>query len=385
MKVSLVILLLLVTVLVVWFWPKHEPALHWVVLTEQQGMLTHRDRAILHTIEQDWARGLARDQVRITYVDSALPQPLLENTLDRIEQTQPIDMLLGCGDSVCLRNVIPWLRHNERFLLYPASSEGLLASDWVVHVGLMGNQLLLPVVHWLQAQPIRDVLMVGSNSARSTMLFRMLEAHERWQQQQMTFTTLLFDYAEQFDELGEQVLERLPDVLILDVCEWIDQPQRQRALSALPIPMVSLCADQPIDLMSGVLVVQQVDAEMNPSVLNLSSPLARNMHWLNQQLQQAVEQGLVHDAGALRTFWGLRSGWQSTGTITVDRDLRGTWQSVALVLQQSERTERVWQSSHAIRPQEFPSSNSPSTWLHDLTIYWRNAGGFWRTARVEEL
>lgn len=179
MKISIALLLLMMTLASIWLWPKHEPPWHWVVFIEQQGMLVGRDQSI----------------------------------------------------------------------------------------------------HLLPTQPVREVIMIGSNSARSAMLFRMLEAHERLQQQQITFTTLLLDYVEQFDELDVQIVERMPDVLILDACEWMDQPARQRAVSAWPITTVSLCADQPIQQMSNLLVVQQLDANKNPALLQQSKPLSRNMQW----------------------------------------------------------------------------------------------------------
>lgn len=377
--------MLLLSVVVAWFWPKSEQTWHWVVLSDEQGMLAQRDQTIRSAIKRDWFRWQDSGRLHITYIDSSQSQAVLEQTLVAIENQQRIDVLLGCGDSVCLRKVLPWLQENQRLLLYPASSEGLMAGDVVVHLGLMANQLLQPVLHWLQSQPIRDVILVGSNSARSSMLFRMLETHESWQFKPISFTTLLLDYPSQFSELDDLVLERMPDVLVLDVCEWIDQPSRLQALSALPIPKVSLCVDQPIDRMVGMYVVQQLAANKDPHAIAKSSPLERNMHWLNTQLIVAAKQGAIKDTATLRTFFGLRTGETAAGGVVVDRELRGSWQSVALLYQQQpQHIRRIWQSESAVRPHMFPSSDSPSTWLHDLTIYWRNAGGYWRTAQVEE-
>lgn len=384
MKTSIALIVLLIIFISVWFWPKTAKPLHLVVLTEQQGMLASRDEAIRHAIASDWSEWAKHSDLRLSYVDSSQPQSELEKSLQTLHAEQAIDALLGCGDSVCLRKAIPWLTQQNRLILYPASSEGVWQSSLIVHPGLLANQLLLPAIYWLQTQSIRDVLMIGTNSARSTLLLRMLSNHESLRDQQIIVSHLLFDYPQQFNDLNTLIIEKIPDLLILDTCEWFSQPPFRLALSTVPIPVLSLCSDQPADQIPGIYSVQQLSPTINPEDISGSSAISRNMHWLNRQLMLAVRKQPQPDIASLREFFSYRSGKTEAGSLTTGRDLRGSWLSVALLKYENDSLIKVWNSAQDIRPQVFPSSGSASTWLHDLTIYWRNAGGFWRTASTEE-
>lgn len=384
MKTSVTLIVLLIIFITFWFWPQAAKPLHLVVLSEQQGMLASRDEAIRYAIAQDWSEWTERDSLRLSYIDSSQPQSELEKSLQTLDAEQAIDALLGCGDSVCLRKVIPWLTQQQRLILYPASSEGVWQSSLIVHPGLLANQVLLPAVYWLQTQSIRDVLMIGTNSARSTLLLRMLSNHESLREQEITVSHLLFDYPQQFNDLNTLIIENMPDLLILDTCEWFTQRPLLLALSALPLPVLSLCSDQPADAIPGIYSVQQLSQAINPTDIRNSSAISRNMHWLNRQLMLAISEQPQWDMASLRNFFSYRSGTTEAGSLTTDRELRGSWLSVALLKYENDALIPVWKSAQDIRPQVFPSSGSPSTWLHDLTIYWRNAGGFWRTASTEE-
>ncbi|MCD8521982.1 MAG: transporter substrate-binding protein [Saccharospirillaceae bacterium] len=384
MKTSVTLVVLLIIFITFWFWPKAAKPLHLVVLSEQQGMLASRDEAIRYAIDRDWSEWAQHSTLRLSYIDSSQPQSELEKSLQTLDAEQAIDALLGCGDSVCLRKAIPWLTQQQRLILYPASSEGVWQSSLIVHPGLLANQVLLPAVYWLQTQSIRDVLMIGTNSARSTLLLRMLSNHESLREQEITVSHLLFDYPQQFNDLNTLIIENMPDLLILDTCEWFTQRPLLLALSALPLPVLSLCSDQPADAIPGIYSVQQLSQAINPADIRNSSAISRNMHWLNRQLMLAVSEQAQWDTSSLRDFFSYRSGKTEAGSLTTDRELRGSWLSVALLKYENDALIPVWKSAQDIRPQVFPSSGSPSTWLHDLTIYWRNAGGFWRTASTEE-
>lgn len=388
MKTSIAMLILLLILIAFWFWPKTEQSVHLVVLVEQQGELAGQHRALTEMVEELQQNPAIR--YRISYLDSHEPAVVLLQRLQQLHNEHPVDVLLGCADSVCVRNLLPWLEEHQRMLLYPGSSEGLLNSRLVVHAGLTANQYLYPGLQWAQQQG-RRLLFVGSNSARSYMHLKIIQAYPGLRQQTEVSGYELIGNTDQLEAAIENIIATRPDVVLLDICEWLFLPQVMERLQQLPVKLLSLCVDLPPPGLSGMyyltsynhLVDHPENRRLQARWPDAGAWLVR-AQWLAAQLDQALHQYRRPDTALLQDFFGMRSGLTAAGHITVDRNFRGSWQRVFLLRQQPSGEQLIWYSAAPIRPLMFPAGQAPSDWQHQLMIYWRNAGGFWRRLAEQE-
>ncbi len=383
MKISIAMLVLLALLTAFWFWPKPEPDVHLVILMEQQGPLMGRDESIARVTEQ--LLGNEREiPFRVTVIDSSLPAPELMNALKRAHQQAPVHVALGCGDSVCVRSVLPWLEEEGILLLYPGSSEGLLDTRLVVHAGLTANQYLYPALHWLQEHS-RRLLYLGSNSARSYMQLRIIQEYPGLQSNTSVIGYEFINSAAQLPETIAKIRDLAPDAVLIDICEWLHDADVIRELQRLPGALVSVCVDKQPPAIPGLYYLTAYNAAVDHpqnrrlrEVYSAPDALLINTEWLVSQLTAAIAQNQSIDTVLLQDFFSMHSGITAAGMITIDRDFRGSWQRVFLMQKQNAGDVLMWYSASPLRPVMFPASQAPSDWLHHLMIYWRNAGGFWR-------
>ena len=383
MKTSIAMLIVLVLLILFWFWPKPESQVHLVILLEQQGLLAGRDQ-VLARLTSRFAQQDHADRYRISLLDSSRNQTDLLHQLEQLHQQYPVDLLLGCGDSVCVRTILPWLEEHQRLLLYPGSSEGLLSSRLVVHAGLTANQYLYPALQWAQQQGAR-LMFIGSNSARSYMHLKIMQEYPGLREQTDIAGYELISHPQQLSDAVSKILDIRPDVVLLDICEWQMDADIVQAFGQLPVRTVSLCVDLPPPDSPGMYyltafnhVVDHPESRRIQALDSHPGALLVNTDWLFRQLDEALQLHIRPDTALLQDFFSMRSGMTAAGLITIDRHFRGGWQRVFLLRRQLPEDQLIWYSAAPVRPLMFPASQSPSDWMHHLTIYWRNAGGFWR-------
>ena len=72
----------------------------------------------------------------------------------------------------------------------------------------------------------------------------------------------------------------------------------------------------------------------------------------------------------------------AAGSVAVDVNEEGTWHTLFIGQNNQGEKRLLWMSDAKLRPEMFPGSEGPSDWLHNVTIYWRNNRGRYRTGSI---
>ena len=136
MKATVISVLVLTVLLIAWFWPVQKEAQSVIIVADLSSQLAERDRHLATDLPV-WlneAAAQAHQRLNILFLDSHQPAGKLVEQLET-HLASGVHIVMGCGDSACVRTLIPALERHKAVLLYPASSEGLIDSDQVVHLG----------------------------------------------------------------------------------------------------------------------------------------------------------------------------------------------------------------------------------------------------------
>lgn len=389
MRATLILSLVLMLLLGYWFWPQQKPAQSVLIVGAVSGALAGRDQPMLTRL-QDGLRQRALQEgiaLQLHIVDSQSPAADLVERVSQVLE-QGIHTVMGCGDSSCVRTLLPLLQQYDAILLYPGSSEGLMDSQRLVSLGPVANQYLFPAVSWVRHNLGQRLMFIGSESARSHMLHRLM-------QDQLLVSGGLelvsSEFVQQSSELGgllDKVRDYKPDVILFDACEWYDDGVFIKGLAQSGPRFFSLCADQLPPAGTGLYYISSYfDNEHNQENRRLRqqagplSPLTVNAELIIAMWGDALAQGQLADLSLWQDYLGSHNDLTASGPVMIDQHFQGSWRGMYIVQQAKDGQQKLlWLSDSMLRPVMYPGLESPSDWKHHLTIFWRNAGGQWRTA-----
>ena len=392
MKATVISVLVLTLLLIAWFWPVQKEAQSVIIVADLSSQLAERDRHLARDLPV-WlneAAAQAHQRLNILFLDSHQPAGKLVEQLET-HLASGVHIVMGCGDSACVRTLIPALERHKAVLLYPASSEGLIDSDQVVHLGPVASQYLFPSISWIRHNLGRNIMFIGSESARSHMLARLISGQLNADKQLSLIDREFMRDSSEISSIIDKAKYYKSDVIVFDACEWIAVPGFISGLESSGASVFSLCIDQrPADDSSLYYVSGYYDNRHNPENVRLKSllgelnPVRINSYWMAQLWQQALDSDHLNSSRQWKEHLRSSNALIASGPAQIDQHLEGTWRPVYIIKKSSDRLTDgevlMWMSDQPLRPVMFPGLEAPSDWLHFLTIYWRNAGGEWRSA-----
>jgi urea transport system substrate-binding protein len=197
---------------------------------------------------------------------------------------------------------------------------------------------------------------------------------------------------EQLPSIIDKIKYFKADVLVTDACEWMFDRSFNHALKKTGVKLFSLCVDQnPPNDVDMYFISHYFENPHNQEIHRLKADWGDELDGLiilselsANWLGEAFNRGLTTDNRSLLDFVLGRNALTAGGAITVDHAFQGTWHTLYIAQVRNNEQRLLWISNAAIRPVMFPGLEAPSDWQHNLTIYWRNAGGLWRATTVGE-
>lgn len=382
---------ILVTLGLVLMYQSGKP-LHVVLVGNESGATANRDRYMLSLIEARLQeRGSQSGFTVSTHrLNASLPPAEMEEAMADLAASGHIDLMMGCGDSFCLRQVLPLAEKFDTTIIYPGASEGLFSSPSLVHLGPVANQFLFPALSWIRQHLGTEIMFLGGEDVRSRMLGRML----RQQLLPVSGVSMLSEEylgsLEQLPSVISKIDDYRPQVLLLDACDWLNQQSVVDALSRAPVRIFSLCTDR-VDSVGDnfYFVSHYYDHPHNQENLRLKNSLTTRPDALQAVAVASVDilMEVLDEKSISRQeiSYALRgsNALTAAGSVALDVNSEGSWHTVFIGYRSSQQTKLLWMSDSLMRPEMFPGMEGPSDWLHHITIYWRNNRGRWRTGSVE--
>ena len=368
--------------------------MHILLVGNSTGTMATRDQEMLSLIESRFKAYESELGItfRFSVLDGNQPPDQLVAEFKRISTEAPADLVIGCGDSFCLRQVLPVVEKNNLTFLYPGASEGLFDSASLVHLGPVPNQFLFPSLSWIKQHLGKSVMYLGGEDIRSRMLGRMLRQHLLPVSGIDMVSEEYLGAYEQVPSILEKIRDYQPDVLLFDACDWLNYPGFSSELSRVDIRIFSLCTDSDQRVASNYYFVShyfdhphnQANVEFKQFVAEqVTEPDALNAMAIGAadlviSLLRDREMTAAEISYALRG----RNLLSAAGSMAVDVNEEGTWHTLFIVQNNQGETRLLWMSDTKLRPEMFPGSEGPSDWLHNVTIYWRNNRGRYRTGSI---
>ncbi|WP_430462979.1 transporter substrate-binding protein [Thalassolituus sp. LLYu03] len=394
MKATLLLSLLLMGLLGYWFWPEQHAPKPVLVVGALSGTLAERDLPMMEAL-RDGLRQKAEAEgisLQLHIVDSQQAAADLKTQVADI-LSSGVDTVMGCGDSACVRTLLPVLQQSGALLLYPGSSEGLIDSAHLIHLGPVANQFLFPAVSWIRDNLGQRVMFIGSESARSHMLHRLMQDQLLADESVELIDAEFIGSQSELPQMLSKVTDYRPDVVLFDACEWYGDQPFMSGLNRQPGRVFSLCTDQlPPSDSSLFFVSAYFDNPHNPENRRLRaqypqlSPLMVNVDWMLTMWGRALAAGHGEDMHHWLEYLRSHNDLTAAGPVLIDQHFQGSWRGMAIQQQVAGggQNKLLWISDSMLRPVMYPGIEAPSDWKHFLTIFWRNAGGEWRTAVMKE-
>ncbi|MEK9713820.1 MAG: transporter substrate-binding protein [Thalassolituus sp.] len=392
MKTGLLITVLAVLIGILVFFKQPVGQLSVVLVGNTQGATAINDRRLLNLIEDQLKRSADAGSLSLTlnYLDVSQSQEGISNALAVIAEATDIDLLIGCTDSICMRRVLQVAENKRLPFIYPGSSEGLVDSNYLIHLGVIANQYLFPAVSWIRHHLGQRIFYVGGESVRSRMLGRMLSQQLLPGGRAGLVGEEYLSAYEQLPSIEEKIRDYEPDVVLFDACEWVLHPGVVSALSNSPARVFFLCPDLRVpDGVDAYFVSHYFDHDHNPENLRVRAILGSSPDALSVMAMSATQflDKLYGDVLSSRSFDLVatlrgRNALTACGATAIDFTQQGSWHSVFIGRKDKNMESLLWMSDHLLRPVMFPGSEAPSDWLHYQTIYWRNNRGLWRSGTV---
>lgn len=392
MKRSLIALVCILIVAVGLFYFPSGDNLKIVLVGSTSGGTSARDQHMLSLVEARLQRFAETNNAElvISHLDVSLPPQELNARMQSLVDDNLADVLLGCGDSACVRSILPLAESHDINLIYPGSSEGLFKSRYLIHLGLVTNQFLFPAVSWIRHNLGKDIFYVGSESVRSRMMGRMLTKQLLKANGQVLSGEEYIGTLEELPSILDKIAVYKPDVVLLDACEWLWLPEFSLALSDIKQRKFSLCTDQRLHGVNDMYFVShyydhnrnrlntELRAEISgpPDALISMALLAVDLYTSGWKKNKAESSREIAD------YFKGRNAFVATGSMAIDFHNEGSWHSVFIARAENGTDQLLWISDVLMRPVMFPGLEAPSDWQHHLTIYWRNNRGMWRSGSV---
>lgn len=392
MKVTLFLSALLFALLGYGFWPEQHAPKSVLIVGAMRGMLAERDLPMISQLRDGLRAAAAQGgtELNVYIVDSQQPAATLKEEVGAILQ-RGVGTVMGCGDSACVRTLLPLLQQYDAVLIYPGSSEGLMNSGRLIHLGPVANQYLFPAVSWVRQNLGTHFMFVGSESARSHMLYHLLQDQLLMDDEMQLLGAEFIRNADEFSSLLDKIAFYQPQVVLLDACEWLVDPRLTAQLNQQGTRLFSLCTDQlPPKGISLYYISPYFDLKHNPENRRLRSEQGEltggivNVQWMIRLWAEGLRQGDLQEQHRWLSFLRGHNDLTAAGPVQIDQSMQGCWRSMYIAQQSADKPGQrlLWMSDTLLRPVMYPGLGAPSDWQHNLTIFWRNAGGVWRTASV---
>lgn len=392
MKLSIVALLFVLGIAATIFYFPPSQTMNLALVGDQSGGTSARDQQMLSLIEaqlQTFADE-HRVQLVISRVDTSLPFKALESQIQELVETNPPDILIGCGDSACVRKILPYSERYDLNLIYPGSSEGLFHSRYLIHLGVVANQFLFPAVSWIQKNLGSKIFYIGSESARSRMMGRMLTNQLLMAKEQNLQGEEYISGLEQLPSILDKIAIYKPDVVLIDACEWLEHPKFITALNNISHRKFSLCTDQRVPVFNDMYFVShyfdhrrnRINTELKKKINGDVSGLLSMTLYATEVYLSAWKSNPNNTTQEVADYFRGRNAFTASGSMAIDFHNKGSWHSIFIVRSEEDGDKLLWISEVLMRPVMFPGLDAPSDWEHHLTIYWRNNRGRWHTGTV---
>lgn len=392
MKRSLIALaFILIAAILIFAFPSAE-SMRVVLVGDESGGTAARDQRMLSLVENTLRTFADQNHIDlvISRVDSSQPSSAIAADVQSLADADLADVFIGCGDSSCVRRVLPLAESHGINLIYPGSSEGLFNSRYLIHLGVVANQFLFPAVSWIRQHLGTKIFYVGSESARSRMMGRMLTNQLLLASGQPLIGEEYVGTLEQLPSILDKITVYKPDVVLFDACEWLWHPEFVRAIGEMPQRKFSLCVDQRTPALNNMYFIShyfdngrnRLNAELraqindDPNALLSMALLATEFYISGWRKDKSNNTQDVDD------YFNGRNAFTAAGSMAVDFHHEGSWHSIFIARKEGADEKLLWISDGLMRPVMFSGLEAPSDWQHNLTIYWRNNGGIWRSGSV---
>ena len=392
MKRTLIALAIILIAAFAYFAFPSPDSMKLVLVGNESGGTAARDKHMLALMEARLQRfaDTHHMKVEISYLDASLPPAKLEAQIQSLVDDGLADVLLGCGDSSCVRRVLPLAESHGINLVYPGSSEGLFKSRYLIHLGVVANQYLFPAVSWIRQHLGENIFYLGSESARSRMMGRMLSNQLLKASSQALVGEEYLDAFEELPSILDKISVYQPDVVLLDTCEWLWHPTFVQALRDIKQRKFSLCTDQRMPNVNDLYFVShyydhkrnRLNKELHETINGPPDALISMAILATDMYIDGWQKHRTNHAGKIADYFKGKNAFTATGSMAVDFHNEGSWHSVFIVRADPGDDKLLWISDVLMRPVMFPGLEAPSDWQHNLTIYWRNNRGRWRTGSM---
>lgn len=354
-----------------WYFYRAASPLQIVLITDEQGeyrSLSQGLQASLRQALQGWARDY---QIRVLPYASDL-KALAKHFPD----PSRMDLVIGCVDSPCARQVLALLNTSPVPFFYPSHSEGLVQQARFWHLGAVTNQLLFPALAKALHSPRETIYFVGQESVQSRMQAAQLQEYSSLLG--ASWMAEVFIRAESdWQYLHTDLSMRHPAILVNAMCglDGIELYKRIKRQNTGII--INTCLNEHEARILGgsasgdwFLSVYQLDKE------GLSQQ--EKLMYLAVELLGPLQQQNLKNIN-LNNLLRNQSRLQGGDLSVVDNNNQHVWHGFYIYSPDANgQLQAVYSAPRPERPELVPSQRTPSQWELDTLIYWRNRGGRWR-------
>lgn len=370
-QITVLCLLLLAGAVGGWYFYRDEPPLKIAVIVDdiaEYRLLSAGIETQLRKALQYWQR-----DYQLTLLPYAHdPKALAEHFPDVTQ----LDIVIGCVDSPCVRQVLALIDNTPVAFFYPGHSEGLVRHAQFWHLGAISNQLIIPALARAVAKGNSDVYFVGQESVQARMQAEQLQEYTgllnaTWQEH-------LFIRADSdWQNLKSDLSTRHPSVLINAQCGL----NGMRLYEQINRRDVGLIINTCLNEHEAALLGTHASGDW---FLSIYQPAADGLSQQEKLTALAVDllrllHGQSFKASYLSSQLRNQSVLQGSDISVVDNDNQHVWHGLYIYsLDKQSKIQTLFAQPVPQRPELVPSQRSPSQWELDALIYWRNRGGKWR-------
>lgn len=354
----------------IWYFYRPEPPVQIVLITDEQGeyrLLSQGLQASLQRGLQNWQR---------EYHIQLLPYASdLKKLAQHFPPSEKIDLVMGCVDSPCARQVLALLEKSSVPFFFTGNSEGLLQHTNLWHLGAVSNQAIFPALARALQTHAGGIYFVGQESVQSRMQAALLSEYA--QLHKATWQGEVFVRADSdWQTLRADLQMQQPAILINAQCGFAglalyEKIPRSKAL------IINTCLNE----YEAALLAEHASGDW---FLSVYQPGMDGFSQQEKMVSLAV--GLLEPLQkkafkASYLFIQLRNQnlLQGNDMSVVDNDNQHIWHDLYIYsIDTTGKLQTLYAQTFSQRPELVPSQRSPSQWELDALIYWRNRGGKWR-------
>ncbi|MCP5326508.1 MAG: transporter substrate-binding protein [Oceanospirillaceae bacterium] len=354
----------------IWYFYRPEPPVQIVLITDEQGeyrLLSQGLQASLQRGLQNWRR---------EYHIQLLPYASdLKALAQHFPPPAKIDLVIGCVDSPCARQVLGLLENTPVPFFFTGNSEGLLQHPRLWHLGAISNQSIFPALAMALQTHTGGIYFVGQESVQSRMQAALLSEYA--QLHKATWQGEVFVRADSdWQTLRGDLQKQQPAILINAQCglagmALYEKIPRSKAL------IINTCLNE----YEAALLAEHASGDW---FLSVYQPGVDGFSQQEKMVSLAVGlleplQKKTFKASYLSIQLRNQNFLQGNDMSVVDNDNQHIWHDLYIYsMDTTGKLKTLYAQTFSQRPELVPSQRSPSQWELDALIYWRNRGGKWR-------